>query len=210
MSKVYVTDHPLITHKLSIMRNKKTGSKDFRELLNEIAMLMGYEITRDLPLENVTIETPLTRMSAKMVSGKKLAIVPILRAGLGMVDGLLSLVPVAKVGHIGMYRDPDTHEPVEYYSKMPVDIEERIVILVDPMLATGGSAADAITLLKNKYGCRHIRLMNLVAAPEGIARVQKEHPDVDIYVAAVDECLNDHAYIVPGLGDAGDRLFGTK
>ena len=210
MSNVYVTDHPLITHKLSIMRNKKTGSKDFRELLNEIAMLMGYEITRDLPLENVTIETPLTRMSAKMVSGKKLAIVPILRAGLGMVDGLLSLVPVAKVGHIGMYRDPDTHEPVEYYSKMPVDIEERIVILVDPMLATGGSAADAITLLKNKYGCRHIRLMNLVAAPEGIARVQKEHPDVDIYVAAVDECLNDHAYIVPGLGDAGDRIFGTK
>lgn len=210
MSKVYVTDHPLITHKLSIMRNKKTGSKDFRELLNEIAMLMGYEITRDLPLENVTIETPLTRMSAKMVSGKKLAIVPILRAGLGMVDGLLSLVPVAKVGHIGMYRDPETHDPVEYYSKMPMDIEERIVILVDPMLATGGSAADAITLLKNKYGCRHIRLMNLVAAPEGIARVQKEHPDVDIYVAAIDECLNDHAYIVPGLGDAGDRIFGTK
>ena len=210
MSTVHVMDHPLITHKLSIMRNKKTGSKDFRELLDEIAMLMGYEITRDLPLENVTIETPLTRMTAKMVSGKKLAIVPILRAGLGMVDGLLSLVPVAKVGHIGMYRDPDTHEPVEYYSKMPVDIEERIVILVDPMLATGGSAADAITLLKNKYGCRHIRLMNLVAAPEGIARVQKEHPDVDIYVAAVDECLNDHAYIVPGLGDAGDRIFGTK
>jgi uracil phosphoribosyltransferase len=210
MSKVFVTDHPLITHKLSIMRNKKTGSKDFRELLDEIAMLMGYEITRDLPLENVTIETPLTRMTAKMVSGKKLAIVPILRAGLGMVDGLLSLVPVAKVGHIGMYRDPESHEPVEYYSKMPMDIEDRIVILVDPMLATGGSAADAITLLKNKYGCRHIRLMNLVAAPEGIARVQKEHPDVDIYVAAIDECLNDHAYIVPGLGDAGDRIFGTK
>ena len=209
MSKVFVTDHPLITHKLSIMRNKKTGSKDFRELLDEIAMLMGYEITRDLPLENVTIETPLTRMTAKMVSGKKLAIVPILRAGLGMVDGLLSLVPVAKVGHIGMYRDPESHEPVEYYSKMPMDIEDRIVILVDPMLATGGSAADAITLLKNKYGCRHIRLMNLVAAPEGIARVQKEHPDVDIYVAAIDECLNDHAYIVPGLGDAGDRIFGT-
>ena len=210
MSKVFVTDHPLITHKLSIMRNKKTGSKDFRELLDEIAMLMGYEITRDLPLENVTIETPLTRMTAKMVSGTKLAIVPILRAGLGMVDGLLSLVPVAKVGHIGMYRDPESHEPVEYYSKMPMDIEDRIVILVDPMLATGGSAADAITLLKNKYGCRHIRLMNLVAAPEGIARVQKEHPDVDIYVAAIDECLNDHAYIVPGLGDAGDRIFGTK
>ena len=210
MSTVHVMDHPLITHKLSIMRNKKTGSKDFRELLDEIAMLMGYEITRDLPLENVTIETPLARMTAKMVSGKKLAIVPILRAGLGMVDGLLSLVPVAKVGHIGMYRDPQTHKPVEYYSKMPTDIEERIVILVDPMLATGGSAADAITMLKNKYGCRHIRLMNLVAAPEGIAHVQKEHPDVDIYVAAVDECLNDHDYIVPGLGDAGDRIFGTK
>ena len=210
MSTVHVMDHPLITHKLSIMRNKKTGSKDFRELLDEIAMLMGYEITRDLPLENVTIETPLTRMTAKMVSGKKLAIVPILRAGLGMVDGLLSLVPVAKVGHIGMYRDPQTHKPVEYYSKMPTDIDERIVILVDPMLATGGSAADAITMLKNKYGCRHIRLMNLVAAPEGIAHVQKEHPDVDIYVAAVDECLNDHDYIVPGLGDAGDRIFGTK
>jgi uracil phosphoribosyltransferase len=203
-------DHPLIAHKLSIMRNKKTGSKDFRELLDEVAMLMGYEITRDLPLENVTIETPLARTTAKMVSGKKLAIVPILRAGLGMVDGLLSLVPVARVGHIGMYRDAKTHKPVEYYSKMPPDIEDRIVILVDPMLATGGSAADAITLLKNKYGCRHIRLMNLVAAPEGIAHVQKEHPDVDIYVAAVDECLNDHDYIVPGLGDAGDRIFGTK
>ena len=210
MSNVYVMDHPLITHKLSIMRNKKTGSKDFRELLDEIAMLMGYEITRDLPLENVTIETPITRMTAKMVSGKKLAVVPILRAGLGMVDGLLNLVPVAKVGHIGMYRDPETHRPVEYYSKMPSDIEERIVIVVDPMLATGGSAADAISLLKNTYGCRHIRLMNLVAAPEGIARVQKEHPDVDIYVAAVDEGLNEQAYIVPGLGDAGDRIFGTK
>jgi uracil phosphoribosyltransferase len=210
MSTVHVMDHPLIAHKLSIMRNKKTGSKDFRELLDEVAMLMGYEITRDLPLENVTIETPLARMTAKMVSGKKLAIVPILRAGLGMVDGLLSLVPVARVGHIGMYRDAKTHKPVEYYSKMPPDIEDRIVILVDPMLATGGSAADAITLLKNKYGCRHIRLMNLVAAPEGIAHVQKEHPDVDIYVAAVDECLNEHDYIVPGLGDAGDRIFGTK
>ena len=210
MSVVHVMDHPLIIHKLSIMRNKKTGSKDFRELLDEIATLMGYEITRDLPLENVTIETPLTRMTAKMVSGKKMAIVPILRAGLGMVDGLQRLVPVAKVGHIGMYRDPETHMPVEYYSKMPLDIEERIVIVVDPMLATGGSAADAITLLKNKYGCRNIRLMNLVAAPEGIAHVQKLHPDVDIYVAAVDEGLNEHAYIVPGLGDAGDRIFGTK
>ena len=209
MSKVYVTDHPLITHKLSIMRNKKTGSKDFRELLNEIAMLMGYEITRDLPLENVTIETPLTRMSAKMVSGKKLAIVPILRAGLGMVDGLLSLVPVAKVGHIGLYRDPETHLPVTYYCKLPADIDQRIVILVDPMLATGGSSSDALTMLK-KRGCKNIRLLCLVAAPEGVAKVQADHPDVDIYTAALDDHLNEHAYIVPGLGDAGDRIFGTK
>ncbi len=210
MSELHVIDHPLITHKLSIMRNKKTGSKDFRELLEEIAMLMGYEVTRDLPLEDVVIETPVSKMTAKMISGKKLAIVPILRAGLGMVDGLMTLVPVAKVGHIGMYRDPETHQPVEYYSKMPSDIEDRIVIVVDPMLATGGSAADAISLLKTKYSCTNIRLMNLVAAPEGIRKVQELHPDVDIYVAAVDECLNDHAYIVPGLGDAGDRIFGTK
>jgi len=210
MSQLHVIDHPLITHKLSIMRNKKTGSKDFRELLDEIAMLMGYEITRDLPLEDVKIETPLVAMTAKRVSGKKLAIVPILRAGLGMVDGLLRLVPVAKVGHIGMYRDEVTHEPVEYYCKMPPDIADRLVIVVDPMLATGGSAADAITLLKNKYGCNNIRLMNLVAAPEGVKRVQNEHDDVDIYVAALDECLNENAYILPGLGDAGDRIFGTK
>lgn len=210
MSELHVINHPLITHKLSIMRNRKTGSKDFRELLEEIAMLMGYEVTRDLPLEDVQIETPITKMTAKMISGKKLAIVPILRAGLGMVDGLMTLVPVARIGHIGMYRDPQTHQPVEYYSKMPADIEDRIVIVVDPMLATGGSAADAITLLKTKYGCTNIRLMNLVAAPEGIKKVQQAHPDVDIYVAAVDEYLNDHAYIVPGLGDAGDRIFGTK
>ena len=210
MSQLHIIDHPLITHKLSIMRNKKTGSKDFRELLDEIAMLMGYEITRDLPLEDIRIETPLVPMVAKAVSGKKLAIVPILRAGLGMVDGLLRLVPVAKVGHIGMYRDEETHEPVEYYCKMPPDIADRLVIVVDPMLATGGSAADAITLLKNKYGCRNIRLMNLVAAPEGVKRVQDEHPDVDIYVAALDERLNENAYILPGLGDAGDRIFGTK
>lgn len=210
MSVVHVMDHPLIIHKLSIMRNKKTGAKDFRELLDEIAMLMGYEITRDLKLESVTIETPLMRMTTGMVSGKKLAVVPILRAGLGMVDGLLRLVPVAKVGHIGMYRDPETCKPIEYYSKMPFDIEERTVILVDPMLATGGSAADAITLLKTKYGCRNIRLMNLVAAPEGIAHVQAEHPDVDIYVAAIDKGLNEHGYIIPGIGDAGDRIFGTK
>jgi uracil phosphoribosyltransferase len=210
MSQLHIIDHPLITHKLSIMRNKKTGSKDFRELLDEIAMLMGYEITRDLPLEDLHIETPLLPMTAKRVSGKKLAIVPILRAGLGMVDGLLRLVPVAKVGHIGMYRDETTHEPVEYYCKMPPDIADRLVIVVDPMLATGGSAADAITLLKNKYGCTNIRLMNLVAAPEGVKRVQDEHDDVDIYVAALDECLNENAYILPGLGDAGDRIFGTK
>ncbi len=210
MSQLHIIDHPLITHKLSIMRNRKTGSKDFRELLDEIAMLMGYEITRDLPLEDLKIETPLVPMVAKKVSGKKLAVVPILRAGLGMVDGILRLVPVAKVGHIGMYRDEVTHEPVEYYCKMPPDIAERLVIVVDPMLATGGSAADAIALLKNKYGCRNIRLMNLVAAPEGVKRVQDEHPDVDIYVAALDECLNENAYILPGLGDAGDRIFGTK
>ncbi len=209
MSTLHILDHPLITHKLSIMRNKKTGSKDFRQILNEIAMLMGYELTRDLPLEDVTIETPLTKMKAKMISGKKLAIVPILRAGLGMVDGLLELVPVAKVGHIGLYRDPETHTPVEYYCKLPNDIEDRIVILVDPMLATGGSACDALTMLK-KHGCRNIRFMALVGAPEGVRKVQEEHPDVDIFIAALDECLNDHAYIVPGLGDAGDRIFGTK
>ena len=208
MGTLHVMDHPLITHKLSIMRNKKTGSKDFRELLEEIAMLMGYELTRDLPLEEVNIETPLTKMKAKMISGKKLAIVPILRAGLGMVDGLQSLIPVAKVGHIGLYRDPNTHTPVEYYCKLPPDINERIVILIDPMLATGGSAVDALTLLKNR-GCKQIRFMCLVAAPEGVKKLQSAHPDVDIYTAALDDHLNEHAYIVPGLGDAGDRIFGT-
>ena len=208
MSQLHVVNHPLITHKLSIMRNKKTGSKDFRELLEEIAMLMGYELTRDLPLEDVTIETPLTKMTAKMIAGKKLAVVPILRAGLGMVDGLLSLIPVAKVGHIGLYRDPETHLPVEYYCKLPPDINDRIVILVDPMLATGGSAADALSKLK-EHGCKNIRFMCLVAAPEGVKKVQEAHPDVDIYAAALDDHLNEHAYIVPGLGDAGDRIFGT-
>ena len=208
MSELHIVDHPLVTHKLSIMRNKKTGSKDFRELLEEIAMLMGYELTRDLPLEEVSIETPLCKMKAKMVAGRKLAVVPILRAGLGMVDGLLRLVPVAKVGHIGLYRDPATHLPVEYYCKLPHDIEERMVILVDPMLATGGSAVDALTKLK-EHGCRNIRFMCLVAAPEGVKAVQEAHPDVDIYTASLDEKLNDHAYIVPGLGDAGDRIFGT-
>ncbi len=208
MSTLHIVDHPLITHKLSIMRSRKTGSKDFRELLGEISMLMGYELTRDLPLENVNIETPICKMTAKMVSGRKLAIVPILRAGLGMVDGLQSLVPVAKVGHIGLYRDPETHKPVEYYCKLPTDIEERMVILVDPMLATGGSAVDALTMLKAR-GCKNIRFMCLVAAPEGVKAVQEAHPDVDIYTAALDERLNEHAYIVPGLGDAGDRIFGT-
>ena len=208
MSELFVVDHPLIVHKLSIMRNKRTGSKDFRELLDEIAMLMGYELTRDLPLKDIEIETPVAKMTAKTVAGKKLAIVPILRAGLGMVDGLQRLVPVAKVGHIGLYRDPETHLPVEYYCKLPPDISERLVILVDPMLATGGSAVDALTLLK-KHGCTQIRFMCLVAAPEGVKKVQEAHPDVDIYTAALDECLNDHAYIVPGLGDAGDRIFGT-
>ena len=209
MSTLHVVDHPLITHKLTIMRQKDTGSKDFRELLDEIAMLMGYELTRDLPLEEVSIETPLCKMKAKMVAGRKLAVVPILRAGLGMVDGLLRLVPVAKVGHIGLYRDPETHVPVEYYCKMPTDIAERDVIVLDPMLATGGSASAAIEFLKQD-GAKHIKLMSIIAAPEGVERMQKDHPDVDIYVAALDEKLNDHCYIVPGLGDAGDRIFGTK
>ena len=209
MSKLQVFDHPLIAHKVSIMRQTDTGSKDFRELLNEIAMLMGYEVTRDLPLEDYTIQTPLETMVAKRISGKKLAIVPILRAGLGMVDGLLKLIPVAKVGHIGLYRDPDTHTPVEYYFKMPEDIENRIVIVVDPMLATGGSAVDAIQMLKNR-GVTNIRFMCLVAAPEGVKALQEAHPDVDIYAAALDRQLNEHKYILPGLGDAGDRIFGTK
>ena len=208
MSTLHIIDHPLVVHKLSIMRNKKTPSKDFRILLDEIAMLMGYELTHDLPLEEIEIETPIQKTKAYRISGKKLAIVPILRAGLGMVDGLLKLAPVAKVGHIGLYRDPETHKPVEYYCKLPTDIEKRTVILVDPMLATGGSACDALTMLKNK-GCKNIKFMCLVAAPEGVKAVQEAHPDIDIYTAALDECLNDHAYIVPGLGDAGDRIFGT-
>ena len=209
MGQLYIIDHPLIQHKLTYMRKKETGSKDFRILLDEISMLMGYEVTRDLPLRDYEIETPITKMTGKVISGKKLAVIPILRAGLGMVNGILELVPVAKVGHIGLYRDPDTHKPVEYYCKLPTDIGERIVIVVDPMLATGGSASDAITMLK-KRGCTNIRLMCLVAAPEGVEAVQAAHPDVDIYTAALDEKLNEHAYIVPGLGDAGDRLFGTK
>ena len=199
----------MIQHKLTIMRKKETGSKDFRELLKEIALLMGYEVTRDLPMMEVEIETPICKTKAKIITGRKLAIVPILRAGLGMVDGIRTLVPVAKVGHIGLYRNEQTHEPVVYYCKLPEDIQKRLVIVTDPMLATGGSACDAIAMLKEK-GCKNIRLMCLVGAPEGVERVQKEHPDVDIYVAAVDDHLNENAYIVPGLGDAGDRIFGTK
>ena len=208
MSTLHIVDHPLVQHKLTIMRDKDTPCKDFRQLLDEISMLMGYEITRNLPLEDVEVETPIKKATFKRIAGKKLAIVPILRAGLGMVDGLLRLVPVAKVGHIGLYRDPDTHLPVEYYCKMPPDIQDRLVIIVDPMLATGGSSADAITMVKAR-GARNVLLMCLVAAPEGVKKVQQTHPDVDIYCAALDEKLNDHAYIVPGLGDAGDRIFGT-
>ena len=209
MSKVVVMDHPLIQHKIGIIRREETGAKDFRTLAGEIAMLMCYEATRDLKLADVEIRTPVCKTTAKELKGKKLAVVPILRAGLGMVDGMLAMIPAAKVGHIGLYRDPETLEPVEYYCKMPSDIAERDVIILDPMLATGGSAAAAITCMK-KYGCKHIKLMNVLAAPEGIACIQKEHPDVEIYVAGVDEKLNEHAYIVPGLGDAGDRIFGTK
>ena len=200
----------MIQHKLTIMRKKETGSKDFRELLKEIALLMGYEVTRDLPLADVEIDTPICHMTAKEVAGRKMAIVPILRAGLGMVEGLQTLVPVAKVGHIGLYRNETTHEPVSYYCKMPFDIDQRLVIVTDPMLATGGSSSDALTMLKNNYGCTHLRLMCLVAAPEGVKKLQKDHPDVDIYTAALDEELNSDAYILPGLGDAGDRIFGTK
>ena len=209
MSNVHVFDHPLIQHKLTIMRQTTTGPKEFRELLEEISMLMVYEVTRDLPTMDVEIDTPLCKTTQKMLAGKKLGIVPILRAGLGMVDGIMNMIPACRIGHIGLYRDPETLEPVEYYCKLPADAEERELILLDPMLATGGSASDAITLIK-KRGCHHIRLVNLIAAPEGIAKVQEAHPDVDIYVAGLDDHLNDHGYIVPGLGDAGDRLFGTK
>ena len=209
MNKVVITDHPLIQHKLTLMRKTSTGSKDFRELLTEITMLMGYEVTKDLQLRDVEIETPIQKTMAKELDGKKLAIVPILRAGIGMVDGFISLIPAAKVGHIGLYRDPETCEPVEYYCKLPQDIGEREVFLVDPMLATGGSATAAIELLRAR-GAKNIRMITLVAAPEGIAAVHEKYPEVNIYVASVDEKLNDHKYIVPGLGDAGDRLFGTK
>ena len=209
MSKVYVFDHPLIQHKLSIMRDKETSVKEFRELVSEVAMLMCYEATRDLPMETVEIETPVAKANLNRLAGKKLAIVPILRAGLGMVDGMVSMIPSAKVGHIGLFRDPETLAPVKYYYKMPLDIEERDVIVVDPMLATGGSASAAIQFLKED-GVKHIKLMCIIGAPEGVARMQKDHPDVDIFVAALDEKLNENGYIVPGLGDAGDRIFGTK
>ncbi len=209
MSKVCVFDHPLIQHKLSILRDERTSVKEFRELVSEIAMLMCYESTRDLPLEEVEVETPVAVAKCRRIAGKKLAIVPILRAGLGMVDGMVSMMPNVKVGHIGLFRDPETLEPVKYYFKMPADISERDVIVVDPMLATGGSASAAITFLK-EAGAQHIKLMSIIGAPEGVGRMQREHPDVDIYVAALDDHLNAHGYIVPGLGDAGDRIFGTK
>lgn len=209
MAEVHIMEHPLIQHKLSLMRDKTTGVKEFREAVGEIAMLMCYEATRDLPLKEITIETPVADAKVKVISGKKIAIVPILRAGLGMVDGMLNMIPTAKIGHIGLYRDPETLQPVEYYCKLPNDIADRDVIIVDPMLATGGSAAAAIQFLKN-YGVKHMKLMNIIAAPQGIELVRKEHPDVEIFVAAIDEKLNDAGYIVPGLGDAGDRIFGTK
>ena len=209
MSKVMIMDHPLIQHKIGIIRRQETGSKDFRQLISEIAMLMCYEATRDLKLTDVEIETPISKMTAKELAGKKLAVVPILRAGLGMVDGMLSMIPAAKVGHIGLYRNEETLEPVEYYCKLPKDCAEREVFVVDPMLATGGSATAAITMLKNK-GVKKIRFMCIVAAPQGIERMQKEHPDVDLYVGALDDHLNENGYIVPGLGVAGDRIFGTK
>ena len=209
MGKVHVFDHPLILHKLSVLRDKATPVKEFRELIGEIAMLMCYEATRDLPLEEVDVQTPVAVAKCKRLAGKKVAIVPILRAGLGMVDGMVSMIPNAKVGHIGLFRDPETLEPVKYYFKMPPDIEERDVIVVDPMLATGGSASASLTFLK-EAGAKHIKLMCIIGCPEGVGRIQADHPDVDIYVAGLDERLNDHGYIVPGLGDAGDRIFGTK
>lgn len=209
MGKVYVFNHPLIQHKTAIIRKTETSTKDFRQLVKEIAMLMGYEATRQLPLEEVDIETPICKTTVKMLKGEDIAIVPILRAGLGMVDGMLELVPNAKVGHVGLYRDPETHEPVEYYCKLPADIDKRQIFVVDPMLATGGSAAAAIDFVKARGG-KDIIFMCLIAAPEGIEALQKAHPDVDIFIAAKDEKLNENAYIVPGLGDAGDRIFGTK
>ncbi len=209
MSKIQIMDHPLIQHKITYIRREETGSKEFREIVSEIAALMCYEATRDLKLQDVKIKTPICEMVGKELSGKKMAVVPVLRAGLGMVDGILSLIPAAKVGHIGLYRDPDTFQPVEYFCKLPADCEDREVFVVDPMLATGGSLSAAVQMLKEK-GVRHMRVMCIIAAPEGVERMQKEHPDVDLYIGALDERLNEHKYIVPGLGDAGDRIFGTK
>ena len=209
MAEVHVLNHPLIQHKLAILRSVNTGVKEFRELVGEIAGLMCYEATRNLPTEEVEVQTPVAVAKCQMLSGKKLAIVPVLRAGLGMVDRMVDMIPSAKIGHIGLYRDPETHQPVEYYCKLPEDIESRVVFVVDPMLATGGSAVAAIDFLKAK-GCRNIVMMNIIGCPEGIKAVQEAHPDVELYVAAVDERLNEHAYIIPGLGDAGDRIFGTK
>jgi len=209
MGKVFVLDHPLIQHKITYIRDKNTGTKEFRELVDEVAMLMAFEITRNLPLQDKTIETPVMEAEAQVLAGKKIGLIPILRAGLGMVDGMLNLLPAARVGHVGLYRDPETLQPVEYYIKLPSDIAERELIVLDPMLATGGSANDAIHSLK-KRGAKNIKLMCLVAAPEGVELVKEDHPDVDIYLGALDEGLNDAGYILPGLGDAGDRLFGTK
>jgi uracil phosphoribosyltransferase len=209
MSKVVVIDHPLIQHKLSMIRDKETGSKDFRELVNEVAMLMAYEVTRDLPTEEIDVQTPVAMAKCRRLAGEKIGIIPILRAGLGMIQGILNLYPTARVGHIGLYRDPETLKPVEYYCKLPSDLADRELIVVDPMLATGGSVVAALDLIKRKGGVK-IKLLSLIAAPEGVKAVQEAHPDVDIFTAAIDDYLNDHAYIVPGLGDAGDRLFGTK
>lgn len=208
-NNVVIMDHPLIQHKLTYLRDKRTGSKQFRELVSEIAMLMCYEATRDLPLKDVRTETPMMTATTKVIAGRKLAFVPILRAGLGMVDGVLNLIPAAKVGHIGMYRDPETHEPVDYYCKLPSDLEERDVIVLDPMLATGGSAIDAVEKIK-KFNPRNIKFMCIIAAPEGLKAFTEAHPNVQVYCAGLDEKLNDHCYILPGLGDAGDRIFGTK
>ena len=209
MSTVHVVDHPLVQHKLTLMRDKNCGTKDFRQLLEEISMLMAYEVTRELPLKEIEIETPVAKCTSKVIAGKKLGIVPILRAGLGMVDGVMRLVPAARVGHIGLYRDPETHMPVEYYCKLPTDVAERDLIVVDPMLATGGSSIAAINFIKRR-GCKSITLMCLVGCPEGVKALQEAHPDVNLYIAAIDEKLNESKYIIPGLGDAGDRLFGTK
>lgn len=209
MGKLVICDHPLIQHKLTFIRDVRTNTKEFREHVDEVATLMAYEITRDIPLETITVQTPVAETEGKVISGRMLGLVPILRAGLGMTEGVLKLLPAAKVGHVGLFRDPETLQPVEYYIKLPTDVQERELIVIDPMLATGGSAIAAITSLKNR-GCTQIKMMNLIAAPEGVAAVQEAHPDVDIYVAALDSHLNDHGYIIPGLGDAGDRLYGTK